>query len=500
MPVKVSFPTSVDNIALGVDTVELAEELSTSFRQYAMSVVTDRALPDARDGLKPVQRKILWAMYRLRLTPAGEHRKCASIVGETMGKYHPHGDASIYKSMVRMGQPFVCNAPLVDPRGNFGSLDDPPAAYRYTEARPSLAAAIMMRGIEEHAVGLSDTFDGGGLEPAVLPAGFPQLLVNGAQGIAVGVRTVIPPHNLSEITSALGAVLEAGRRRIPVDQLMEHVPGPDYPSGGTIRSTDGIRRLYETGSGSFTLQGTATPQPFGHRKRIVITELPYQVGAEAMVSAVRTAKTEGKAKDVISVEDLSDRTSGLRIVIVCRKGANPKQVIASLRKTTPLDRRMHCNLTVLQDGQPRKLPLWDLLRVYADHRIRVAVRRAEFVRAMSAKQAHRLRGLSAAAEHADEVMATIRDPSLGSPRETRAALRGLLGVDEQQAEAVMSMTLKAFQPSERAVLAAKLGALEKTIADSETLLASEQKQRSTTAASLSRAEQALGWTRRTRIL
>lgn len=497
---KISTPTGNENIAKELIPTKLADEISTSFADYSLSVVTSRALPDVTDGLKPVQRRILWAMYRLGLSARSEHRKCAYVVGETMGKYHPHGDSSIYQAMVRMGQDFVCNVPLVDPRGNFGSLDDPPGAYRYTEARLTPGAMRMLQGIEENAVDLIPSFDGSEREPEILPAGFPQLLVNGCEGIAVGVRTHIPPHNLNEVVDALEAVLRAGNKPIPVKKLMEFIPGPDFASGCEIPDSEGIRELYETGVGSFMLRSRVKRQQIGHRTHITITELPHQIGAEAIVSAVRTAKEKNKIEGIISVDDLSDRDSDLRIVVVAKKGVNSKEIIKSLYKTTPLERKVSCHMMALHNGKPTTMSLWEILRAYADHRLVVTVRRAEFVLAAAEREAHKLRGLLAAIDRIDEVIAVIRDPSNKSSEDTRTKLCDMLNIDDTQAKSVLAMTLNSLQALKHKKLLQQLDKQEKIIKDRKGLLASPTRQRNETIKLLKEAAEELSPPRRTRII
>ena len=372
-------PTAPTTIAREIHEIDVADEMRDSFMPYALSVTTARAIPDVRDGLKPVQRRILYVMDDLGLRPGTPFRKSAGVVGEVMGKYHPHGDSAIYEAMVRMGQDFAMSVPLVEPKGNFGSLDDPPAAYRYTEARLSPAAMTMVTGIDENTVDLVPNFDGERAEPICLPALLPNLLVNGASGIAVGMATNMAPHNLAEICAALKLVLRRRRPKPAIAELMAHVPGPDFPSGGVVIIDDALAEAYETGRGTIRIRAKAHIEPLTARRDcIVVTELPYMVGPERVQAKVRELVANGRLEGVAAVNDLSDRNHGLRLVIECKPGVNAHALLESLRSLTPLEDTFGINNVALVDGVPRQLGLLALCEHYIAHRLDVIVRRTQF--------------------------------------------------------------------------------------------------------------------------
>src|SRR6476646_9171141 len=378
---KSKTPPPPDDFVERIVDIDVAAEMQGSFLEYAYSVIYSRALPDARDGLKPVHRRILYRMSEMGLRPARPHVKCSRVVGDVMGHLHPHGDGAIYDALVRMAQPFSMRVPLVDGHGNFGSLgnDDPPAAMRYTEARLSQAAMLMTEGLDEDVADFRPTYDGVGTEPEVLPAALPNLLVNGASGIAVGMATNMAPHNLGEVVAAARHLIahpDAG-----LDDLMRFVPGPDLPTGGKIVGLDGIREAYETGRGTFRTRATARVEKITPRRTgIVVTELPYGVGPEKVISRIKDLAQARKLAGIADVKDLTDRRRGLHLVIEIRSGFHPEAVLDEMYRLTPMEETFGINNVALVDGQPRLLGLRELLQIYVDHRIEVVRRRSEFRR------------------------------------------------------------------------------------------------------------------------
>ena len=355
--------------------VDVAHEMRGSFLEYAYSVIYSRALPDARDGLKPVQRRILYRMSEMGLRPERGHVKSARVVGDVMGTLHPHGDGAIYDALVRMAQDFSLRLPLIDGHGNFGSLSDGPAAQRYTECRMAPAAMALTESLDEDVVDFIPNYDGQDKEPVVLPAGIPALLVNGASGIAVGMATNIAPHNLNEVIAAARHLINSPNARL--DTLMEHVPGPDLPSGGQILGLDGIREIYETGRGQFRMRATTTIEQITPRRQgIVVTELPYNVGPERVIERIKEAVNAKKLTGIADIADLSDHDHGLRLVIEIKAGFNPHAVLESLYKLTPLEESFNVNTVALVEGQPRTLGLKEMLLVFLDHRYEVVRRRS----------------------------------------------------------------------------------------------------------------------------
>ena len=354
--------------------IDVSEEMQGSFLEYAYSVIYSRALPDARDGLKPVHRRILYQMADMGLRPDRGHVKSARVVGEVMGKLHPHGDGAIYDALVRMAQPFAMRVPLVDGHGNFGSLDDGPAAMRYTECRLDAAALLMTTSLDEDTVDFGANYDGQLTEPSVLPAAFPNLLVNGSSGIAVGMATNMAPHNLGEVIAAARHMIKhpgAG-----LDDLMRFVPGPDLPTGGKIVGLDGIRDAYDTGRGTFRIRAATRIDHITARRRgIVVTELPYGVGPEKVIEKVAELVKSKRLAGISNVTDLSDGRHGLRLVIEVKSGFVPEAVLEQLYKLTPMEDSFGINNVALVDGQPRTLGLVELLRVYVDHRLDIVRRR-----------------------------------------------------------------------------------------------------------------------------
>ncbi|HCE60500.1 MAG TPA: DNA topoisomerase IV, partial [Janibacter terrae] len=356
--------------------IDVADEMRNAFLEYSYSVIHARALPDARDGLKPVHRRILFSMSEMGLRPERGHVKSSRVVGEVMGKYHPHGDTAIYDALVRLAQPFSMRLPLVDGHGNFGSLDDGPAASRYTEARMAAAALLMVTGLGEDTVPFVPNYDDQLLQPEVLPAAYPNLLVNGTTGIAVGMATNMPPHNLVEVVGAARHLLT--HPDASLDDLMKFVPGPDLPGGGRIIGLDGIRDAYLTGRGSFRTRATTRIDKVSPRRQgIIVTELPYLVGPEKVIEKIKDAVQSKKLQGIADVKDLTDRVSGMQLVIEIKNGFNPDAVLEQLYKLTPMEDSFSINNVALVDGQPRTMGLKELLTVYVDFRRDVVRRRSE---------------------------------------------------------------------------------------------------------------------------
>src|SRR5690348_11380437 len=389
--------------------IDVVDEMQGSFLEYAYSVIYSRALPDARDGLKPVHRRIVYQMNEMGLRPDRGYVKCARVVGEVMGKLHPHGDASIYDALVRLAQPFSMRLPLVDGHGNFGSLgnDDPPAAMRYTECKMADATSLMTESIDEDTVDFTPNYDGQEQEPVALPAAFPNLLVNGSSGIAVGMATNMPPHNLGEVIAAARHLI-----RYPgadLDALMKYVPGPDLPTGGRIVGLAGIRDAYESGRGTFKIRATVSVETVtARRKGIVVTELPFTVVPEKMISKIKDLVGAKKLQGIEDVKDLTDRQHGLRLVIEVKNGFHPEAVLEQLYKLTPMEESFSINNVALVGGQPRTLGLKDLLRVYVDFRTDVVRRRTEYRLGKRKDRLHLVEGLLIAILDIDEVIQVIR--------------------------------------------------------------------------------------------
>ncbi len=461
-----------------IKTVDIQHEMRTAYLDYAMSVIVARALPDARDGLKPVQRRILYAMHDMGVRPNTPHKKSARIVGEVLGKYHPHGDSAVYEAMARLAQDFSVRYMLVDGQGNFGSIDgDPPAAMRYTEARLSHIAMEMLNDIEKDTVGWADNFDGSLQEPSVLPARLPNLLVNGASGIAVGMATSIPPHNLGEIVGALVHILDNWDRReeIGVEELMEYVKGPDFPTGGQILGQEPIIKAYATGRGKAVVRAVANVEEMrGGRFRLVVTEIPYQLNKSSLLERIAALVREGKLEEISDLRDESDKR-GMSIVIELRRGAQPQKALNRLYKHTPLQSTFGIQLLALVDGVPRVLPLRRLLQIFLDHRIEVLVRRSQFDLNKAQARAHIVEGLLIALDHLDAIIKTIREsPDVETARDR---LMANFGLSEVQAQAILDMQLRRLTGLERQKLEEEYAELLKTISYLEGLLASPLQQR-----------------------
>ncbi len=449
--------------------LDLSTEMRTSFLEYAYSVIYARALPDARDGLKPVQRRILFQMDRMGLRPDRPHVKSSRVVGDVMGRLHPHGDTAIYEALVRLAQPFTMRLPLIDGHGNFGSLDDGPAAPRYTEARLAASALALTADLDEDTVDFAPNYDYTLTEPEVLPAAFPNLLVNGAAGIAVGMATNMPPHNLVEVVAAARHLLT--HPEASLEDLMAFVPGPDLPAGGMIVGLDGIREAYRTGRGKFLTRATAHVESISpRRKGIVITELPYMVGPEKVITRIKEAVGSKKLQGITDVADLTDRRHGTRMVISVKNGYNPEAVLAQLYKHTPLEDSFGINNVSLVDGQPHTLGLRELLEVFVRHRLTVVTRRTRFRLGKRRERAHLVDGLLIAILDIDEVIAVIRSSDDASTARTR--LMQVFDLTEPQASYILELQLRRLTKfsvieleKERDELAREIEALEAILAD-----------------------------------
>ncbi|MFM6967729.1 MAG: DNA topoisomerase (ATP-hydrolyzing) subunit A, partial [Microbacteriaceae bacterium] len=440
-----------------------------SFLEYAYSVIYSRALPDARDGLKPVQRRIIYQMADMGLRPDKGYVKSARVVGEVMGKLHPHGDSAIYDALVRLAQPFSLRVPFVDGHGNFGSLDDGPAASRYTEAKLRPEAMTMTESLDEDVVNFVPNYDGQLLQPEVLPAAFPNLLVNGASGIAVGMATNMAPHNLGE-------VIEAARHLIAnpdasLDDLMKFIPGPDLPSGGIVVGLDGIRDAYETGKGTFrTRARTSIEQVSARKTGIVVTELPYLVGPERVIERIKDGVNKKKITGISNVVDLTDRKHGLRLIIEVKTGFSPEAVLDQLYRLTPLEDGFSINNVALVEGRPETLGLKDMLRVYIEHRIQVVTRRSQYRLARRTERLHLVEGLLRAILNIDKVIQVIR--ASDDAETARSSLQSTFTLSELQADYILELRLRRLTKfsrieleSERDSLAAEIAALTELLSN-----------------------------------
>ncbi len=484
-----------------IRTVDINDEMRSAYLDYAMSVIVARALPDARDGLKPVQRRILYAMYDMGLRPKTPYKKSARIVGEVLGKYHPHGDGAVYEAMARMAQDFSLRYPLVDGQGNFGSIDgDSPAAMRYTEARLAPLAMEMLADIEKETVDWMDNFDGSLREPTVLPARLPNLLVNGASGIAVGMATNIPPHNLGEVIAALRFLLEHWEEReaIGVEELMRFIPGPDFPTGGIVMGREAIVQAYATGRGKLTVRAVANVEEMrGGRHRIVITEIPYQVNKSALLERIADLVRKGRLSEISDLRDESDR-HGLSIVIELKRGAQPRKTLNRLYKYTPLQMTFGVQLLALVEGRPRLLSLKQLLLLFLRHRIEVVIRRTEYELSQAEARAHIIAGLLIALDYLDEVIATIR--ASRTVEVARERLMERFGLSAVQAQAILDMPLRRLTALERQKLVDEYEGLQARIADYRDILASPVRQRAVVEAELAALTERYADDRRTRLV
>lgn len=454
-----------------IEPVEIEEEMKRSYIDYAMSVIVGRALPDVRDGLKPVHRRILYAMYDMGMFPGKPYKKCARIVGEVLGKYHPHGDAAVYDTMVRMAQDFSCRYELIDGHGNFGSVDgDSPAAMRYTEARLSRLAMELLRDIDKKTVDFTPNFDESLQEPMVLPSRFPNLLVNGSSGIAVGMATNIPPHNLGEVID--GAVMLIDNPEATIKDLMRAIKGPDFPTGGIIVGRGGTKEAYETGRGSIRMRGKATIEETEGRKRIIVTEIPYQVNKARLAEKIAELVKEKKLAGISDLRDESDR-SGMRLVVELKREAVPKVVLNNLYKHTQLETPFGVIMLALVDGMPRVLSLPEALRNYIGHQKGVVARRTKFELAKAEERAHILEGLLVALKNLDEVIKTIRRSKM--VEEARGRLVEKFALSEAQAQAILDMRLQRLTGMEREKVETEHKELVATVKRLRAILADERK-------------------------
>jgi DNA gyrase subunit A len=450
----------------------IEDEMRESFIDYSMSVIVQRALPDVRDGLKPVHRRILYAMSELGLGPGRAYKKSATVVGDVLGKYHPHGDSAVYDSMVRMVQSFSLRYPLVDGQGNFGSVDgDSAAAYRYTEARLQRLALELIEDIDKDTVPFRDNFDGSIQEPTVLPSKFPNLLVNGSSGIAVGMATNIPPHNLTEICNAVIALL--GEPDLPQEELEQIVTGPDFPTGGYVCGREGIRDAYRTGRGRIIMRARAEIEEIdANSERIVITEIPFMVNKSRLIEQIAFLVREKKLTEIRDLRDESDR-DGMRIVVELKRDAVPHIVLNRLYKHTQMQATFGTILLALVDGQPKIMPLREMLQHFIDHRLRVIVRRSEFDLAKALDREHILEGLKIAVDNIDEVIRIIR--AADDTDQASAQLQETFELSERQAKAILDMRLARLTGLETEKLESELAEVRATIEELRAILASEER-------------------------
>ncbi|MBM6404002.1 DNA topoisomerase IV subunit A [Phycicoccus sp. CSK15P-2] len=477
--------------------IDVEEEMRTAFLEYSYSVIYSRALPDARDGLKPVQRRILYGMSELGLRPDRPHVKSSRVVGEVMGKFHPHGDGAIYDALVRLAQPFTMRLPLVDGHGNFGSLDDGPAASRYTEARMAPAALLMVSGLDEDTVDYVPNYDDSLEQPGVLPAAFPNLLVNGASGIAVGMATNMAPHNLVEVVGAARHLID--HPDCSLDDLMKFVPGPDLPGGGRIVGLDGVRDAYLTGRGSFRTRATARVEKVTARRMgIVVTELPYLVGPEKVIERVKTLVQGKKLQGISDVKDLTDRKNGMRLVFEIKNGFNAEAVLEQLYKLTPMEDSFGINAVALVDGQPQTLGLKELLRVFVEFRIDVVRRRTEYRLARRTERLHLVEGLLVAILDIDEVIQLIRASDDAAAAKER--LVSVFDLSQAQAEYILELQLRRLTKFSRIELEAERDELQRIIEELEAVLGDDRLLRKTVSTELADVLKAHGTPRRTVLL
>ena len=479
--------------------VDVTEEMRGSYLEYAYSVIYSRALPDARDGLKPVQRRILYQMNAMGLRPDRGHVKCARVVGDVMGRLHPHGDGAIYDALVRLAQPWAMRLPLVDGHGNFGSLggDDAPAAMRYTECRPTEAAMAMVGSIDEDTVDFGPNYDGQEEEPQVLPAAIPNLLVNGTSGIAVGMATNMAPHNLTEVIAAARHLIR--HPDASLEQLMRFVPGPDLPTGGRIVGLDGVREAYATGRGIFRTRAAAKIEQLNARKTgIVVTELPYGVGPEKVITRIKDLVQAKKITGISDLKDLTDRTRGLHLVIEVRNGFNPDAVLAELYRLTPMEETFGINNVALLDGQPRVLGLLELLTIYVDHRLEVTRRRSEYRRRKRQERLHLVDGIIVALLNIDEVIQVIR--SSDDAAEAKSRLQQIFDLSEIQAQYILDTPLRRLTRYDRLELEREQETLRREIAELTDILEDDGRLREVVSGEMAELAKKFGTPRRTVLL
>ncbi|MEU6000742.1 DNA topoisomerase IV subunit A [Streptomyces sp. NPDC047197] len=479
--------------------IDVVDEMQGSFLEYAYSVIYSRALPDARDGMKPVHRRIVYQMNEMGLRPDRGYVKCARVVGEVMGKLHPHGDASIYDALVRMAQPFSMRLPLVDGHGNFGSLgnDDPPAAMRYTECKMADATSLMTESIEENTVDFESNYDGQEQEPVTLPAAYPNLLVNGSSGIAVGMATNMPPHNLGEVIAAARHLIK--HPGADLETLMRFVPGPDLPTGGRIVGLTGVKDAYESGRGTFKIRATvAVENVTARRKGLVVTELPFSVGPEKVISKIKDLVGSKKLQGIADVKDLTDRSHGLRLVIEIKNGFVPEAVLEQLYKLTPMEESFGINNVALVDGQPLTLGLKELLEVYLDHRFTVVRRRSEFRRSKKQARLHLVEGLLVALLDIDEVIRLIR--SSDNSAQAKERLMERFSLSEIQTQYILDTPLRRLTKFDRIELETERDKLTAEIDELTRILESDAELRKLVSAELAAVAKKFGTDRRTVLL
>src|SRR5580693_3643853 len=479
--------------------IDVTDEMRGSYLEYAYSIIYQRALPDARDGLKPVQRRILFQMSEMGVRPDRAHVKCAQVVGQVMGRLHPHGDAAIYDALARMAQPWSMRLPLIDGHGNFGSPggEDPPAAMRYTEARLAAAALEMTNSLDEDTVDFIPNYDGTETQPEVLPAAFPNLLVNGAAGIAVGMATNMAPHNLGEVIAAARHLI--ANPDADLETLMRFVPGPDLPTGGKIVGLDGIRDAYETGRGLFRTRAAARIEKLTPRRSgIVVTELPYGVGPERVIARIKDLVQAKKLNGVSDLKDLTDMKRGLQLVIEVRSGFVPEAVLDELYRLTPMEETFGINNVALVDGQPRVLGLRELLQIYVDHRIQVVRRRTAFRRAKRMDRLHLVDGTLIALLNIDEVIQVIRTSD--NAQAARERLMSVFELTQVQAQYILDTPLRRLTRYDRLELEREQETLRREIAELTAILESESRLRGLVSGELAAVSDRLATPRRTVLL
>ena len=500
-------PQEADNTDYGlvkgqrVQPIDLQQEMRESYLAYALSVIVERALPDVRDGMKPVHRRVIYAMYDGGYRPDRGYNKCSRVVGDVMGKYHPHGDAAIYDTLVRMAQPWSMRYPLVDGQGNFGSPgDDPAAAMRYTECRMAPLAMEMVRDIDKDTVDFVPNYDGKTQEPTVLPSRFPNLLVNGSAGIAVGMATNIPPHNLREVADGVHWALdhpEASREEL-LNALIERIKGPDFPTGATILGHKGIEQAYRTGRGLITMRAVVNTEEINGRMCLVVTELPYQVNPDRLVVSIREAVRDGKIQGIADMRDETSGRTGQRLVLVLKRDAVPKVVLNNLYKHSQLQQTFGANMLALVDGVPRTLSLDAFIRHWVSHQLDVVERRTRYLKREAEERDHILQGYLKALDMIDEVIALIR--SSKDVDTAREGLKDLLEVDDVQADAILAMQLRRLAALERQKILDEHEELQRKIADYNDILAKPERQRQIVGDELDEIVEKYGDERRTRIL